>query len=199
MKTIIAAALVLLAAPVASASVTDADGHPAAGGLPAILDENNNRLWLDISHTGGWSYEDALQSIAPGQPLEGWTIAGIDDVEDLMTSAGITFPPYNTIARIPDVMALINIWGSTRYEVGQNRYWAGFITSTPTLRDGVPGYRSSGYVAYDNDFGYYGLTGSLLDANSSETYGVALYRVPEPTTCTLALAALCLAMSRRRS
>ena len=195
--TIIAAAIVLLTAPFATGAVIDADGHPGAGGLPAILDESTGLLWLDISYTDEWSYEQAIDSTAPGEVLEGWR--PVTNAEALLMLAHASIQP-NRKSRVnlrQPVMNLIGIWGMT-HDNSPTGIEANFVTSSEEIPNAF-GFKDFGSIRFDAKKGHTSVPVNITDPETGFIHiGVAMVKqIPEPTTAALALAALCLAMSRR--
>ncbi len=204
MRTALATAVIFLATQQAYGTVVNADGHPAAGGLPAILDEATNRLWLDLPYTEGMSYLSVWQLTDPGEALEDWTLATTADVFGMLANAGITNFSGPGLEINETVGNLVDIWGHTEEtSIDGGTMFSTFFSYTPqpeiasTVRYGFLRWQdtifSDDFAVSNND------AGPLNTVTAYADIGIALYKeVPEPTAYTLALTAiLCLTMSRR--
>ena len=54
------------------ATTIDANNHPNGGGFNAILDQQSNLLWMDLTHTVGISYQNVItQTLTGGSTKDG--------------------------------------------------------------------------------------------------------------------------------
>jgi len=70
--------------------------------------------WLDITQTGGASYNDVTAQLGVGGLFEGWVYASSTQVSEFFTSAGGT-APYNGYSTVNNgvVAPLVDLWGIT--------------------------------------------------------------------------------------
>jgi hypothetical protein len=104
------------------AGVINADDHPAIAGTlhtNAILDEETNRLWLDVTETLGLSFNEVSSMLDSGEEYEGWLLPGLSDLEELLGNANIpypTAPPGYDLAHQPgfsqSISDFLDIYGS---------------------------------------------------------------------------------------
>ena len=77
-------------------------------------DPNTGLLWLDVTFTGGNSYNNVINLMGTGQPLYGYRYATAAEVSTLFTDAGITssrFGPPD--GETPFFQTLISLLGAT--------------------------------------------------------------------------------------
>ena len=75
-------------APLLNAAVLERDFLAPGDGL-LTYDDVNHREWLDLTETLDWSLTELHQAVAPHGPLQGFSIATVEDLTGLATSAGV--------------------------------------------------------------------------------------------------------------
>jgi hypothetical protein len=211
------AVLVASVVPVQAGFIVNADGHSSLDGMVhqnAILDENTNLLWLDMTETDGRSLNQVAALLGAGQEYDGWNLATLGQMETLLLNADIPYPtPFqNRFGTLPGfnqpISDFLDIYGSpSRTGAGdQMEVWirTGIYPGIGriVLSDGDPTFTS-------NPIGHRAIL-HLTDVVDADTayneVGVALVRsvpptspVPEPSSLVLlATGAIGLIGYRRR-
>ena len=155
------------------ADITSRDS--AYGPDTLTLDSDTGLLWLDVTLSTAYSYNEILTELLPGGAFEGFRLATRDEVAILWEHAGITVPSgfiADNYAPIRNLMEYVGITGLGTGNLGEGRwfdYVVGHTADTDTCYsssgpydavytaglgaydDGLTGRASFGYVPVDND------------------------------------------------
>jgi hypothetical protein len=167
---------------------------PRWGTGSLTLDTQTGLTWLDLPFSQDLSYLQAEAAMQPGGEFAGFRHATADEVASLYASAGFGegFIPASTTSS-QDVLSLISLIGATG--------------GTDTA--GITGSLDShglALLAYLNNVSINSEPGYLVTATAGTSYGLDTHyydvgnwmvAVPEPSTCSLLLLALALALIPR--
>ena len=156
--------------------------------------------WLDLGLTNGLSVNQTLALMGPGGQLEGWTIANLDQIHQLMTNAG-WIGPFDSSNTLNIGFAESFNTQTTNYEFDP---W-GQLGGLGFVNDPVSGIGNWHFV--DDPVDDFGDTSFSLDSQvssdfSEEGSGVFLYRVaavPVPAAFWLFVSGLTVLLGSAKS
>jgi len=199
--------VLMLTAAESRAAVFERDWKAPGDGL-LTYDNVNLREWLDVTESDVSMFspprvDNAIAETGPGGLFEGFTLASVEDVTDLASSAGIEIGTQNFALNGTATRSLINLLGvswdvpadEAEFSVG----WLSEFTIHP--QPNCPCRLSAIFGVYPLN-GLVGTAGLDLGIFTETSHpGLMLWRaaVPEPSVLTLAICSLiCLSFFRNK-
>jgi len=150
------------------AEITSRDSSYGADTL--TLDSDTGLLWLDVTLSTAYSYNEILTELLPGGAFDGFRLATRDEVATLWEHAGITVPSgfiADNYAPIRNLMEYVGITGLGMGNLGGGQRFDYVVGHTADVRlppydgwvytaglgaynDGLTGRASFGYVPVGN-------------------------------------------------
>jgi len=149
------------------------DGDPLDNGMGTFKDTVTGREWIDLNLPRDQYYNAIIN--------EGFTVAGSDDVMEMLASNPITSNNFDSLAQI---MGISIYDGNYLYEhIGERIIWGAYLDIK--YENGIPTDSSPGYILSFADFPYWRQIDDI--ANPGPSVGLYAYRntVPEPGTLML--------------
>jgi hypothetical protein len=145
---------ILLTLPAyASAAIVDYGNY--------FQDTDTGLYWLKLTETRNTDYDDALDQLGFGQPLEGWRVAKLEELEDFIEAFGI--PKHNNctygnyckgVYKAEKLETLIRLFGDT---------YDAYLDESNAQNDTAP-------TAAGMTFGHLGLRGEVTGGTGTNNY-----------------------------
>jgi hypothetical protein len=196
--TLLMAISIFLMTVEANAALLSVDS-PVFGIGSITLDESTGMSWLDLSITAPYTLEQVLSKTSPGESFDGFRLATIQEVKNLIQDAGVNTDLYHwsnfttdSFAPISDLMSLMGgplAYGDTGFPTGIYGYMHGHVADDMTpdwytcvsliVGMDAPFWTYAGQSAYPKIHELYGPRGDV------GTWLVHSATVPEPSTLLL--------------